>query len=66
MSAPDFTSARWRKSTQSNADQACVEVATIPATVGIRDSKLGQSGPTLAFNSHDWDVFKTRIKNNQN
>ncbi|MGI8306211.1 DUF397 domain-containing protein [Saccharopolyspora hattusasensis] len=28
MAAPDFTSARWRKSTYSNEANACVEVAS--------------------------------------
>ncbi|MEU6267082.1 DUF397 domain-containing protein [Saccharopolyspora shandongensis] len=36
MAAPDFTSARWRKSTYSNEANACVEVAS---TTGWRKSK---------------------------
>ncbi|WP_093272666.1 DUF397 domain-containing protein [Saccharopolyspora shandongensis] len=39
MAAPDFTSARWRKSTYSNEANACVEVAS---TTGWRKSKRSQ------------------------
>ncbi|MCD0453134.1 DUF397 domain-containing protein [Actinocorallia sp. API 0066] len=41
---PDFTTATWRKSTHSNADQECVELAKSGHTVGIRDSKTPELG----------------------
>ncbi|WP_338598511.1 DUF397 domain-containing protein [Saccharopolyspora sp. SCSIO 74807] len=42
MNTSDFTQATWRKSSRSGGDGgACVEVATIPAATGVRDSKLG-------------------------
>jgi hypothetical protein len=34
----------------------CVEVATTPATVHVRDSK-DQSGPTLTFSPAPWAAF---------
>ncbi|WP_301174583.1 DUF397 domain-containing protein [Actinomadura geliboluensis] len=43
MSA-DFASARWRKSSHSNSQQECVEVAQVPTVIGIRDSKNPEDG----------------------
>lgn len=34
-----FTTATWRKSSRSNGEQACVEVATSDELFAIRDSK---------------------------
>jgi hypothetical protein len=48
MSDHDFSEATWRKSTRSGGDTGqCVEIAGIPATIGIRDSK-NPHGPNLA------------------
>ncbi|MFG2249133.1 DUF397 domain-containing protein [Spirillospora sp. NPDC048823] len=43
MSA-DFGAAKWRKSSRSNTEQECVEVARVWATIGIRDSKNPEGG----------------------
>ncbi|MEU5994990.1 DUF397 domain-containing protein [Spirillospora sp. NPDC047418] len=43
MSA-DFAAAKWRKSSRSNSQQECVEVARMPAAIGIRDSKNLEGG----------------------
>ncbi|MFB4307033.1 DUF397 domain-containing protein [Actinomadura sp. GTD37] len=40
--------ARWRKSSRSSDQQACVEVADLQSTVGVRDSK-DPAGPVLTF-----------------
>ncbi|MBW8485965.1 DUF397 domain-containing protein [Actinomadura parmotrematis] len=52
MSA-DLSRAIWRKSSRSNAERECVEVARVPAVVGIRDSKAPAAGhlalPPAAF-----------------
>ncbi|MFC5184802.1 DUF397 domain-containing protein [Actinomadura harenae] len=40
----DFSAATWRKSKRSNTEQACVEVATVPTAVGVRDSKNPEGG----------------------
>ncbi|OLT36761.1 hypothetical protein BJF79_30655 [Actinomadura sp. CNU-125] len=40
--------AQWRKSSRSNQQAACVEVADLAAAVGVRDSK-DPSGPVLTF-----------------
>ncbi|QXJ19638.1 DUF397 domain-containing protein [Actinomadura graeca] len=40
----DLAAATWRKSSRSNAEQACVEVARMSNVVGIRDSKRPEGG----------------------
>lgn len=63
MPAPDFTSARWRKSTRSNAANACVEVASAQDMVGVRDTKEQGRGPILAFARAQWATFVSNLKN---
>jgi hypothetical protein len=44
-----MTGLRWRKSTRSAQNGACVELAALPdGTVGVRDSK-DPGGPILRF-----------------
>ncbi|MEU2655388.1 DUF397 domain-containing protein [Streptomyces sp. NPDC007325] len=48
----------WFKSSYSNGSngETCVEVATTPATVHVRDSK-NTTGPRLAFGPAAWAGF---------
>ncbi|MEU5645751.1 DUF397 domain-containing protein [Streptomyces milbemycinicus] len=49
----------WFKSSYSGGDgDDCVEVATCPDTVHIRDSK-DQQGPQLAVSPAAWSTFVT-------
>jgi hypothetical protein len=58
----DVTSAPWRTSSYSgNNGGACVEAATIPPTVLLRDS-TDPHGPVLAFGVREWQRFADRIK----
>ncbi|HEV7452657.1 MAG TPA: DUF397 domain-containing protein [Pseudonocardiaceae bacterium] len=49
------TAAAWRKSSYSQGQNGCVEVATeLPGWVGVRDSKLGTDSPVLSFTLPEW------------
>jgi len=51
----------WRKSTRSNGQGQCVEVATnVPATVVVRDSK-DPAGPALTFSPAGWTSFLSTL-----
>lgn len=55
--ATDETQLQWFKSSYSTPDgAACVEVALVPGTVHVRDSKHIQ-GPRLTFAPQQWTAF---------
>ena len=51
----------WRKSSRSGAAGHCVEVATVPATVFVRDSK-DAAGPVLSFEESGWAGFIAGVR----
>ncbi|MFF0113815.1 DUF397 domain-containing protein [Streptomyces prasinus] len=55
-----MTDAPWRKSTYSPDASNCVEIATAPATVLVRDSK-DAAGPRLALSPASWAAFLTHV-----
>ncbi len=59
--APEFTRARWRKSSHSTAGNDCVEVTQGGDTYAVRDSKNPSSGH-LAFGGNDWGTFLAAVK----
>ena len=46
----------WQKSTHSGDSSNCVEIATTPTTIHIRDSK-NDGGPHLTIEPATWAVF---------
>ncbi|MEW2380888.1 DUF397 domain-containing protein [Micromonospora sp. NPDC047707] len=52
----ELARAGWRKSSHSGDEGACVEIATLPRVVGVRDSK-DPAGPVLLFPPHAWASF---------
>ena len=53
----------YRKSSYSNVEHECVEVATnIPTTVAIRDSK-DPTGPHLRIAPTTWLTFRASLTN---
>lgn len=47
---------RWRKSSYSDSQQECVEVALSSAAIGVRDTKNRQGGE-LALHPAAWHAF---------
>ncbi|MEU8258760.1 DUF397 domain-containing protein [Micromonospora inaquosa] len=53
----ELIGAEWRKSSRSNQDANCVEVATnLGDVVGVRDSK-DSDGPVLVVDAYSWRLF---------
>ncbi|GHJ13435.1 MULTISPECIES: DUF397 domain-containing protein [unclassified Micromonospora] len=53
---PSHPTPRWRKSSHSGDEGACVEMAPLPETVAVRDSK-DPTGPVLVFPPAAWAAF---------
>ncbi|MCA2203745.1 DUF397 domain-containing protein [Streptomyces griseoincarnatus] len=51
---------RWRKSSHSGDSSNCVEIATTPTAVLIRDSKT-TPGPRLDLSPTTWAVFLAHL-----
>jgi hypothetical protein len=51
----------WFKSSYSSGSEgdSCVEVATTPATIHIRDSKHNTQGPRFTVTATTWTNFVT-------
>jgi len=52
---------RWRKSRHSADQGNCVEVASLPASVLIRDSRAA-AGPIIMITSIQWAKFLLSIR----
>jgi hypothetical protein len=52
----------WRKASySSNGGGNCVEVASQPGTVAVRDSKA-PDGPRLSVPAADWQAFTRAVR----
>jgi hypothetical protein len=60
MVAADLNGAVWRKSSRSGSDTDCVEIAELPQTIAVRDSK-DPHGPVLDFQPSAWANFITHL-----
>ena len=61
----NLTGATWRKSTRSGTNGGeCVEVATVPGLVGVRDSR-DTAGPVLAFGPAAWSAFLDGLRDDR-
>lgn len=53
----------WFKSSYSDDEGGnCVEIAPCPQTIHIRDSKLGEAGPTFTVPVTAWAHFTAEIR----
>ena len=51
----------WRKSTYSNGSSSCIETATRPGVVAVRDSK-DPAGLQMTISTATWQAFTLRLK----
>ncbi|WP_424889668.1 DUF397 domain-containing protein [Streptomyces sp. XH2] len=61
LEIPAIKSALWRKSSYSNAGGNCVEVASMLARIGIRDSK-NTTLPPLQVQPSAWTSFLHEVR----
>ncbi len=57
-----MTTWSWRKSSRSATSGACVEIGAGSASIGVRDSKLGDGSPVLVFNRRQAAAFLAAVK----
>ncbi len=60
VSIPDLSRARWRTSSHSSGNGACVKVADTRPMVAVRDSK--DQTAQLAFAPDSWQAFTSSVK----
>jgi hypothetical protein len=53
---------QWRKSTYSGNGANCVETASVPGLVLVRDTTLNGRGPVLQLTPADWTRLMKSVK----
>jgi hypothetical protein len=64
MNRVDLQNAQWFKSSYSNGNGECVEVACLGCAVAMRDSKQ-QDGPVLTSTIEGWRAFIASVVNDE-
>jgi Domain of unknown function (DUF397) len=64
VSEQDQADLAWRKSSESESGQSCVEVAIDAGAVYLRHSQH-RSGPVLEFLHKEWAAFLTGVHNGE-
>ena len=58
-----MTETNWRKSTYSSGQGGqCVEVASVPGHVAVRDTKDNGNGPVLRITPANWSRLVKSLK----
>jgi Domain of unknown function (DUF397) len=66
VTVDDISRALWRRSTFSNLNGACVEIARIPhKRICVRDTKDNGNGPILFFTNAEWSAFISGAKSGE-
>ncbi|MYU56707.1 MULTISPECIES: DUF397 domain-containing protein [Streptomyces] len=65
MNRVDLQSAEWFKSSYSNGNGSCVEVANLGDAVAMRDTKQHGMGPVLTNTAEGWRAFIAGVVNGE-
>jgi hypothetical protein len=64
LTTSEFLALNWRKAQMSTNNGACLEVASVPGKIALRDSK-DPGGPILVYTPDEWTAFLDGAKNGE-